>query len=91
MAESVNGWSLSKQKMLKEKLVMQSKNFSNGKMLTGDSLSVTDINTIFRKYLTLAIIHFLCATLVFYFLTSICVWETAKTSHVLHLLRVNKH
>lgn len=80
MAESVNGWSLSKQKMLKEKLVMQSKNFSNGKMLTGDSLSVTDINTVFRKYLTLAIIHFLCVTGVLFFNFYLCLGNSKNKS-----------
>lgn len=48
--------------MLKEKLVMESKNFSKSKMLTGNSVSVRDINTVFTKYLTLVLIHFLCVT-----------------------------
>lgn len=51
--------------MLKEKLVMKSKNFSKSRMLTGDSGSVRDNNTVSRKYLTLVIIHFLCVALGF--------------------------
>lgn len=35
--------------MLKEELFTKSKNFSNGKILTGNSLFVRDIDTVFRN------------------------------------------
>lgn len=55
--------------MLKEELFTKSKNFSNYEILTVNSLSVRDINTVFRnlygKLLSLVAISFLSVTLGF--------------------------